>query len=151
MPIEPEYVDFPASTALVKSATCTHQQLGDAISDLFTALYQANPEAEMVDAPRIYYTGWRDNDCDVEAAFIVDPSTVPGPGVEKKEYQAVSAIGLSYKGNYEGLFQVWEQLWDYVKANNVVVGTECWDSYVVPPEPTPDDAVTEIYIALKPE
>ena len=99
----------------------------------------------------VVYTGWRDADCDIEAAFPVDPKTVPGPGSELMAYPACTAVFTTYEGPYTGLPQAWMDLWKYVADNNVDVKGPPWDTYVKPPvdEAHPETAVTELFIPLR--
>lgn len=146
-----DYIDVEPITGLVRSASCLHQELGPTISRLFSELSAANPEAVIVSAPCVYYTGWHESTCEFEAVFPVDPSTVPGEGSSLKDYPSRTALMTVHTGPYEGLQAAWMQMWQYVEANGVQADMPCWDCYVLGPDQdqNPENWVTELYIPLK--
>lgn len=145
------YVDVEPVTAIMMTATCTHDQLGPTIARLFGELSQANPEAELVGPPMIYYRDWRPSDCDIEAALPVAEGTMPRSGTTLKTYPACTALISTHTGPYEGLPDAWMGMWRYVEQNGVEVDMPCWDVYVNDPgvEPDPAKWTTELYIPLK--
>lgn len=149
MVTDPEYVELEAVTALVRTAQCSHQDLGPTISRLFEEMVTSNPDAECIAPPCIYYADWRESDCDIEAAFPVDPATLPGTGTTLKTYPACTAITVTVNGSYDKLPNAWLELMAYIKDNNVDVYGAPWDSYVTPPNNDPESAVTELYVPLR--
>jgi len=144
-----EIVDVPAVQALVAKATCTHEQLGPVISEMFTGLMVRYPDAELEEAPRIYYRAWREDGCDVEAAFIVDPASVPGGNFTN--YPACRAVVAVHQGPYEGLSDAWLQLWAEVQRDGIQpAAAPPWDSYEVGAfhESDPSQWITELYIPI---
>lgn len=146
-----DFVEVDPITALVRRATCSHNELGPVITREFTAIMEANPDAELVGAPMAVYLEWREHDCDVEMAMPVDPNSVPGAGTELKTYPSCSAVHATHTGPYEGLYGAWMNLWAELQSNNVVVGgAPPWDAYTVGAEddPNPDTWITDLYIPL---
>lgn len=146
-----EYVDVDPVTAILMTATVSHNELGATIGRLFGELGAANPEAEMVGPPMVVYTAWRPNDCDIEVALPVEQGTSPRSGTILKTYPSCTALRTTYTGSYEGLSDAWMGLWKYVEDNGVQAGMPCWDSYIVGPttEQNPSNWVTELYVPLE--
>ncbi len=145
-----EIVDVPEAQALVASATCAHSQLGPVIGEAFGGLMQRYPDAELIDAPRIYYRRWAENDCDIDAAAVIDPASVPGAHLTT--YPACRAVMSTHVGPYDGLADAWMQLWAEVQAAGLQpAASPPWDSYVTDPGEEPDSSqwVTEIYIPIE--
>lgn len=144
-----EIVDVPSAEALVASATCTHEQLGPVISEMFTGLMTRFPDAEMIEAPRVYYRAWRENDCEVEAAFIVDPESLPGGHFTT--FPPCRAVVTVHQGPYEHLADAWMQLWAEVQRDGLQTApSPPWDSYEVSAfqEADPEKWITELYIPV---
>lgn len=142
-------VDVPEAQALVARATCSHAQLGPVIGEMFNGLIVRYPDAEMIEAPRVYYTRWSETDCDVEAAVIVDPSSVPGASLTT--YPARRAVVSVHQGEYEGLPDTWMRLWAEVKAAGIQPAPAApWDSYEIGAMDTPEvsEWITELYIPI---
>lgn len=118
---DPSYIEVEGFTALVRSAQCSHDQLGPTIGRLFQELASANPNVDLSAPPCLYYVDWRESDCDVEAAFPVDPSTVPGEGSQLKTFEAATAISVTVNGSFDKLPDAWMELMAYIKDNNVDV------------------------------
>lgn len=143
-------VDVPATSALVRRATCIHADLGPTISRLFQAIIEANPDADLLAPPMVVYTGWRETDCDIETAIPVSPGTAPGSGSELVRYPAVRAALTVHRGGYDGLPDAWMAFWDAVEKQGLDAAGAPWDSYRVGPSNTPDPAdwETDLYIPL---
>jgi effector-binding domain-containing protein len=146
-----EFVDVEAIDALVRTATCSHADLGPVITGLFGEIIEANSSANLVAPPRVIYAGWRESDCDIEVAMPVESGTVPAGGSLLKTYPACSAVMAMHQGPYEGLSQAWLNLWTHVTENGIQADGAPWDSYEVGPdtEPNPENWLTGIFIPLK--
>ena len=144
-----EIVDVPPARALVASTTCSHEQLGPVISEMFGGLIQRFADAELIEAPRIYYRQWREHDCEVEAAFIIDPDSLPG--AQLTEYPGCRAVMAVHQGAYEGLSDAWMRLWAEVHRDGLeTIALPPWDSYEVGAFQESDSSqwLTEIYIPI---
>lgn len=144
-----EMVDVPETQALVASATCTNAQLGPVIGEAFAGLVQRYPDAELIEAPRVYYRRWSETDCDVEAAFIIEPDTVPGAHLTT--YPACRAVMAVHQGSYDGLSDAWMRLFAEVQAAGIQpAAAPPWDSYEVGALDGPDQSewLTELYIPI---
>ncbi|MFN8220407.1 MAG: GyrI-like domain-containing protein [Fimbriimonadales bacterium] len=145
-----EIVDVPEMAALVRRATCANTQIGPAISRLYGEIMAGNPDAELEGPPCLFYLRWGPENCDIEAALPVAPTTIPAPGTELKTYPACRAVTTEHVGSYEGLAQAWMNLWSHITASKLdAVGTP-WDCYVTDPgeEPDPNQWVTELYVPV---
>lgn len=145
----PEYsvVDVDETYAFTAKSNCTHEMLGDTISELIERIVQANPEAEMVDAPRVYYTKWEQNSCEIEAAIPVVSGTPPQGGVTAKTYPATEAFTTTHVGPYSGLMEAWMALWEEVNKLGLDAQGAPWDSYT-PPGDDPNQNITDLYIPV---
>jgi effector-binding domain-containing protein len=147
-----EFVDCEECVALVSGATCRHTELGPVITGLFQKMVTANPEAELISYPRVYYTLWETETCAVEAAFPVEPTTVAGEGTSLKTYPGGRAVMATHTGPYETMSETWMALWEWVSENKQQPEeAPPWDVYVTDPGQEPDSSkwVTELYIPLK--
>lgn len=125
-----EIVDVPEARALVATATCANSQLGPVIGEMFGGLIARFPEAELIEAPRVYYKAWRENDCDVQAAFIIDPNSLPGG--QLTTFPATRAAVAVHYGPYEGLPDAWTRLWGELQRDGIQTAPSApWDSYEV--------------------
>lgn len=147
--IDAQVVEVDPCFCVFLAGSCTHADLGDCITGLYERLIEAEPEAELVEAPRVYYTSWTTEGVTIEAAFPVDPETVEGKA-ESRTYPGGKALVGVHNGPYGTLHESWRGLWDEFEKRGLKQAGSCWDSYITDPEEEPDPSlwVTQIYIPI---
>lgn len=136
--------------AFTKKATCSSSELGPTISSLFDALQSEHGGIELLAPPCLYYTRWSEADCDVEAAFVVDPSQFPGANLTR--IPACEAVMTLHVGPYDTLSESWMQLWGAVQQSGIQPTSQApWDCYLSFSD-TGDPAgfETELFIPVAP-
>lgn len=148
--IETQIVDVEPCFCLFLAGSCRHEDLGDCISGLYSRLIDAEPEAELIEAPRVYYTNWTEEGVSIEAAFPVEPSSVTGVAATKT-YPGCKALMGIHIGPYATLHESWGYLWKAHSALNLKQIGECWDSYVTDQDEEPDQSlwITELCIPIE--
>lgn len=143
-------VEVPESSALVRRAVCAHADLGPTIGRLFGEIVAGNPDADLEDAPRIYYREWTADRCEIEAALPVSPSVGPAEGTTIKAYAACVAATRDHVGSYESLHEAWLQFYAVAREEGLQPNGYPWDEYVVGPneDPNPANWVTALYLPL---
>lgn len=151
MPVQVEIVDVPEAMVLAKRATCRKEELGPTISGLFGEIMRAHPNAETIAPPCVYYIEWREHECVIEAAFVIDPATAAGSPYLKKVHACMAATTL-HTGPYENLADAWMEFWAEVHRLGLKPdASPPWDAYVTDPamEPDPSKWETELYIPIQ--
>lgn len=146
---ETHLVDFEPCFCVYLSGSCSHGDLGDCMTGLFERLIESEPEAELIEAPRVYYTSWTTEGVTIEAAFPVDPATVEGKA-ESKTYPGGKALVAVHNGSYGTLHETWKFLWQEFEKQGLKQAGSCWDSYITDPEEEPDPSlwITQLYIPI---
>ena len=148
----PEYgfVDAEECTALIRRAVCAHADLGPTIGRLFAEIIAGNPEAELEDAPRVYYREWKPDVCEIEVALPVSGEIGPAEGTRLKTYGACKSVMTEHHGSYGDLHEAWLRLYALVQQEGLQPRGYPWDRYVTGPIDTPNEQewVTELYIPL---
>lgn len=148
--IETQIVEVEPCFCLFLAGSCQHEDLGDCVSGLYERLIEAEPEAELIEAPRVYYTTFTEEGVTIEAAFPVEPSSVTGQAASKTYPGGQVLMGI-HNGSYANLHESWGYMWKAFGALNVKQRGDCWDSYVTDPneEPDPSMWVTELCIPIE--
>lgn len=148
--VQVSLVDISDTTALIRRATCAHVDLGPTIGRLFGEIIAGNPEAELEDAPRVYYRDWTPDHCEIEVALPVGPHVGPAAGTSIKNYPACSALSTEHLGPYDTLHESWLRLYAFAQEEGVQPSGYPWDSYAVGPIDQPDPSlwVTELYLPI---
>lgn len=151
MAIQLEIMDVPEAMVLAKRATCQKEELGPIISNLFAEIMNAHPDAEGIAPPCVYYIEWREQECVIEAAFVIDPATASGSPYLKKVH-GCRAVMTTHTGPYEELADAWMAFWAEVHRLGLKpAAIPPWDCYVTDPalEPDPSQWETELYIPIQ--
>lgn len=144
-----QVVDYPGYTGLVAGTTCAHDQLGSEIPRLLGFIWNANPEAEMSDAPCIYYLEWEGH-AKIECVVPVLDGTSPAGGATLKTFAPIEAFMGTHVGPYSALKDTWTALWAEVESLGLQPAGPPWERYVTNPEEEPDTSkwVTEVYVPV---
>ncbi|MBS1708586.1 MAG: GyrI-like domain-containing protein [Armatimonadetes bacterium] len=144
-----QIVDYPAYTGLVAGTMCAPDALGSEIPRLLGFIWNSNPEAEMTDAPCVYYLEWEAH-AKVECVVPVAPSTAPQGGATIKDFAATSAFMGVHQGHYQTLKDTWTELWNEVGRLGLQPSGPPWERYMTDPEeePDPNNWVTEVYVPV---
>lgn len=140
-------VEVDETYAFVARSSCNHEMLGDTIADLIGRIIAANPNADMVDAPRVYYTKWEQNACEIEVAIPVVPGSQAMGGVEVKVNPGTDAFTTTFVGPYTGLMEAWMAMWEEVNRLGLDAQGAPWDAYT-PPGDDPEQNITDLYIPV---
>jgi effector-binding domain-containing protein len=145
-----EKVAVPATPPQIRRTTCTHGDLGPTIGRLFSEIVAGNPDAELEDAPRVYYREWKPDVCEIEVALPVSGGTGPAEGTSLKVYPACVAVMSVHHGPYDQLHEAWMKFYAQVQQAGLQPSGYPWDSYAVGAmdEPDPANWVTELYLPV---
>ena len=148
--MEWQVVETEPIYALMARGTCTLQDIGQLISNLFGSIIQKNPEAECISPPRVYYTVVDEGTYEIEAALEVEEGSPVGAGTAVKRYPGGKCLTTTHIGSYEGLHSTWMQLWQVIQAQGFQPNGDPYDLYVTDPgsEPNPANWVTELYVPI---
>lgn len=145
-----EIIEVPEFVALVRRARCRNDQVAHEIGRLYGEIMMGNPDAELADAPCLFYTTWEPEFCEIEAALPVDRESVPHPASELKVFQRTKAAFLTHVGPYTQLHESWTRIWQLIQQQGLQPsGGAPWDRYATDPaETSPEEAITELYVPV---
>jgi len=149
-----EIKDIDAQKALIIKAEVETSQIGPKMGELYGKLfeYTGKNNIQMTGAPfAVYYSFDPTGKTAFEVACPVASKTESKEGVEFKEYPAMKAVTLLYKGAYENMMPAYEKLQGYIAANNLKSTGIVWEVYLTNPEELKDqnNNQTVIYFPIE--
>jgi len=144
-----EVVQVPEQSAVFAKATCKHSEIGATLHKLLptVANYMESASATMAGPPFCRYTGWREDECDIEAGCPVVESLSGEGEVFAGVLGASRAVCAYYSGPYEGLHAAHAACRSYIEENGLEPSEPPFEIYATDPEEEPDPAkwVTHVY------
>ncbi len=146
---------FDGGSYLASNATSTMTEMKNVMSERFGAIMQfaAQQELEIQGAPMVQ---WHSYHPDAESEFTcmvpVDiDSAMAAKNVYSLNFPESKTIMLSYVGPYEGSYNAWTALDNYMVYNSLIINGDPWEEYLKGPANEPDSTkwITNIYFPVK--
>lgn len=131
----------------------TYQEIPKAIESAYCEIqeYLKKNKAEIAGYPMAITYAWDSLSWDFEAALPINTEIKGNDRINIKNSYSGKVIFLTYTGPYEGTFNAYTELHNYIKEKGLTESGGPWEVYVTDPMTEPDQSkwVTEIYFPVK--
>ena len=148
-----EIKQVEAVKALVINAETTMQEIGPTMGNIYSQLfsYVESDSIQLAGPPFTVYLSWDPEGTVVfESGLPVAKADAGKDDIVFKEYPAMKVVSTLYKGSYEKMEAVYNEMMEYMKTNNLESTNSSWEIYLTDPnEVAPEDNQTIIYFPIK--
>ncbi|MCK5857281.1 MAG: SRPBCC family protein [Bacteroidales bacterium] len=146
---------FNGGTYLASNASSTMDSMSNVMGKQFGAIMHLaiNNKLQLVGAPMVQ---WHSYHPEAESQFtclipIQFDSTITAKNVYTMEIPTIKTLMVKYVGPYEGSYNAWVALDNYVVHNSLIMDGDPWEEYITDPGSEPDSSkwVTNIYFPVK--
>ncbi len=123
--------------------------MGPAVEELRSVI--AGQACEVVGPMFAHHLTLSSSHFDFEVGFPVDAPVHSAGRVRSGELPAARVAWTTYRGDYQGLFEAWDEFGKWAEQNGVRGKGTLWESYAIGPESDPDPRswVTELYLPIE--
>jgi len=146
---------FEKTSFLAKNEKSIMQDMEKIMSASFGAIMQVLAE-NGIQANGAPVVQWHSYKPEGESEFtcmipMLTDSTIAAKNIYTTEIPRIKTIMIKYTGPYEGSYNAWVALDNYVIYNSLIMNGDPWEEYVTDPGSEPDSSkwVTNIYFPVK--
>jgi len=147
--------NFDGGSFLASNATSTMDSMSNVMGKKFGLIMQfiGQKQIQPTGAPMVQ---WHSYHPDAESEFtcmvpVQIDSAMAIKTVFSLDFPAVKTVMVKYTGPYEGSYNAWVALDNYVVYNALIMNGDPWEEYITDPGTEPDSSkwVTNIYFPVK--
>ncbi|NBC84081.1 MAG: hypothetical protein GVY19_11990 [Bacteroidetes bacterium] len=153
-PGEIEVKDMDGMKAVILQATVPSQQIGQKMPEMFGKLYGYLGQHQIQPAGpafSVYFSYDPEGDTKMAVGAPVGSKVKTEGEFKYREFPKAKAVSTLYKGPYEEMGPVYDELMAYLDKNELSSTGQAWEVYITNPEEVkdPDEYETMIYFTIK--